>query len=177
MKTTHKKLVGGLLIGLVITAIGAVFATAQTDDTNPETTPTIPFEGRHKMNGFGPFDYNLTDEQQAEIEDLIATLKEQNATWEEIQAAIQEKLDEFGVLDAQLDNEIARTQQQLTILNRQKELRDQGYSWNEISSIIQDEFNLENTTYMPYDMTFGHGFGPGPCHGPNDFIPGEEIEQ
>ena len=177
MKTTNKKLVGGLLIGLFITAIGAVLATAQTDDTTEETTPIIPFEGRHKMKEFGPFAYNLTDDQQAEMEDLITTLREENATWEEIQSAIQGKLDEFGVLDAQLDNEIARTQQQLTILNRQKELRDQGYSWDEINSIIQDEFDLENTTYMGYGMTFDHGFGPGPCHGPHEFMSGEEVEQ
>jgi DNA-binding transcriptional MerR regulator len=178
MKTTNNKLVGGLLlIGLFITAIGAVFATAQTDDTTEETTPTIPFEGRHGISGIGPFAYNLTDEQQAEIENLIATLREENATKEEIQAAIQEKLDEFGVLDTQLDNEIAQTQQQLTILNRQKELRNQGYSWDEINTIIQDEFNLENTTYMGYGITYDHGFGPGPCSGPHEFLSGEEIEQ
>jgi DNA-binding transcriptional MerR regulator len=179
MKTTNKKLVSGLLIGLFITAIGAVLVTAQTDDSTEETIPTIPFDGRHKMEGFGPFAYNLTDDQQAEIDDLIATLRQENATYEEIQSAIQEKLDEFGVLDAQLENEIARTQQQLTILNRQKELRDQGYSWDEINSIIQDEFNLENTTYMGYGMAFDHGFGPGPCGGggPHEFMPGEEIEQ
>lgn len=174
MKTTHKKLVSGLLIGLFITAIGAVFATAQTDETTQETTPTIPFEGRH---GHGPFAYNLTEEQQTEIEDLLATLREENATRDKIQAAIQEKLDEYGVLDAQLDNEIAQTQQQLTILNRQKELRNQGYSWDEISSIIQDEFDLENTMHMGYGMTYDHGFGPGPCGGPHEFMSGEEIEQ
>ena len=74
----------------------------------------------------------------------MTTLREQNATRNEIQTAIQEKLDEFGVLDTQLDNEIEQTQQRLTILNRQKELRDEGYSWDEINTIIQEEFDLEN---------------------------------
>ncbi len=139
MRNTNKKLVGGLLIGLIITAIGAVLATAETDDTIDETTIPIPPEGKH---GIRPFSYNLTEEQQAELENLMTTLREQNATRNETQAVIQEKLDEYGVLDTQLDNEITQTEQRLIILNRQKELRDQGYSWDEINTIIQEEFDL-----------------------------------
>ena len=60
MRTTNKKLVGGLLIGLIITAIGAVLTTAQTDTTTDETTLPIPPEGKH---GLGPFTFNLTEEQ------------------------------------------------------------------------------------------------------------------
>ena len=127
-------MVGGLLIGLVLMSIGAIFATAQTDETTQETPmPPISFGGHHRL---GPLRYNLTQEQQTEIEDLITTLREQNATNEEIQTAIQEKLDEFGVLDEQLDNEITQTEQRLQILYRQQELREQGYSWDEISTII-----------------------------------------
>jgi len=48
----------------------------------------------------------------------MTTFRDQNATPEEIQTAIQEKLDEYGVLDTQLDNEIAQTEQRLIILNR-----------------------------------------------------------
>jgi hypothetical protein len=178
MKTTNKKLVGGLLIGLLFSAIGAVIATAQTDATINETTPSILFGGRHGMNGLGPLSTYLTDEQQAELNDTIASLRDQNATHEEIQAAIQEKLDEFGVMDIQLDNEIEQTQQRLTILNREKELRGQGYSWDEINTIIQEEFDLENTTCMGFGMTFDQGFGPGPHGGgPHNFMSGEEIEQ
>jgi len=174
MKTTNKKLVGGLLICLFISALGAVLATAQTDETSEEIPKIMPFEKRHR---FGPFAYNLTDEQQAEIEDIITTLREENATRDEIQVAIQEKLDEFGVLDAQLDNEIAQIEQRLTILYRQKELRDQGYSWDEINTIIQEEFDLEDTSYMGYGMTYGHGFGRGPCDEPGEFLSDEESEQ
>ncbi|OGS41071.1 MAG: hypothetical protein A3K77_06770 [Euryarchaeota archaeon RBG_13_31_8] len=178
MKTTNKKLVGSLLIGLLFSAIGAVLATAQTDATINETTSPIPFGGRHGIKGLGPLSTYLTDEQQAELNETIAGLRDQNATHEEIQAAIQEKLDGFGVLDIQLDNEIEQTQQRLAILNREKELREEGYSWDEINTITQEEFDLENSTVMGFGMTFDHGFGPGPHGGePHDFMPGEEIEQ
>jgi len=179
MKTTNKKLVGGLLIGLLFSTIGAVLVTAQTDATTDETTQPIVFGGRHGMHGFGPLSTYLTDEQQEEINETITSLRDQNATHEEIQAAIQEKLDEFGVLDIQLENEIEQTQQRLTILNREKELRDQGYSWDEINTIIQEEFDLENTTGIGFCMAFDQGFGPGPGPhgGPNDFMSGEEIQQ
>jgi hypothetical protein len=185
MKTTHKKLVGGLLIGLLITSIGAVFATAQTDDTTDETTdettPQFPFGGRHGMGELGPFAFNLTDEQQTELQDIITAMTDENATFEEIQAAIQEKLDEYGVLDTRLDNEIAQTEQRLTILNREKELRSEGYSWSEINTIIQDEFDLENSTGrgpgMMNDYGFGHGHGRGPHGGPQDFTSTEKSDQ
>jgi DNA-binding transcriptional MerR regulator len=177
MKTTNKKLVGGLLIGLIISAIGAVLATAETEDTTEEINPPMPFEGRHGMNSFGPFAYNLTDEQQAELEELIEALRQENATREKIQEAVHEKLDEYGVLDAQLDSEIEQTQQKLEILNRQKELRNEGYNWDEINTIIQEEFDIENTIDMDFGITCHQGFEPGPYSGPNEFISGEEIKQ
>ena len=61
MITINKKLVGGLLISLIITAIGTVLTTAETDDITNETTIPIPPEGKH---GIRPFAYNLTEEQQ-----------------------------------------------------------------------------------------------------------------
>jgi hypothetical protein len=182
MKPIHKKLVGGLLIGMLIATIGAVFATGQTDgttddDTTDDTTPQIPLRGRHGMNGLGPFASNLTDAQQTELEELMTTLRDQNATPEEIRIAIQEKLDEFGVLDTQLDNEIAQTEQRLTILNREKELRNQGYNWTEVKNMIQNEFDLQNTTGFGQDMKFEHGFERGPCGGSRGFDTNEESYQ
>jgi Spy/CpxP family protein refolding chaperone len=178
MNTKNKKLVGGLLIGLVFTAICTVLATAQTNDATQETTtpPPVQFGGHH---GLGPLAYNLTEEQRTEIEDLLTTLREQNATMNETQAAIQEKLDEFGVLDTQLDNEINQTELRLQILNREKELREQGYSWYEINTIIQEEFGLEDTMGPDFGMAFDHGFGPGPNdYGiPPELSSGEEIQQ
>ena len=178
MKTKNKKLVSGIFIGLVIMAIGAVITTAQTDTISNETTDeeAIPIlgEGTH---GPGPFCYNLTEEQQTELDNLIITLREQNATIDEIQSAITEKLDEFGVLDTQLDNEITQTEQRLTILNRQKELRDQGYSWNEINAIIQDEFDLGNMAHMGYGITKDYGFRHGSCGRPHEFMQDEDLNQ
>jgi hypothetical protein len=183
MKPTHKKLVGGLLIAMLIATIGAAFATATgqtdgtTDDTINDTTPQMPFWGRHGMNRLGPFVSDLTDAQQTELEGLMTVLKNQNATPEEIRTAIQEKLDEFGVLDTRLDTEIAQTQQRLTILNRQKELRNEGYGWDEIRAIIQDEFNLQNTTGVNQGMMFEHGFERGPCGGLKSFNSSKEPDQ
>lgn len=179
MKTTHKKMVGGLLIGLLIATIGAVAATGQTDDaTDDLTPPEHPFGGAHGMMGCGMFGYNLTDEQQSELEELMTNLREQNATPDEMRTAIQEKLDEFGVLDAQLDNEITRTEEQLTMLNREKELRDEGYSWNEITSIIEEEFGLENVTGFAMSMRGGRS-GPGhePRGCPQELAILEDLEQ
>jgi hypothetical protein len=183
MKTTHKKLVGGLLVCLLIATIGAAFATGQTDDTTDNTTtdtpPERPYGDHHGMMGVGTFGYNLTDEQQTELEELMTSLREQNATPDEMRTAIQEKLDEFGVLDTRLDNEIAQTEERLTILNREKELRNEGYSWDEITSIIEEEFSLENTTGFAMDMMGGGRGGPGhgPQGSPQDFTAPEESDQ
>lgn len=181
MKNTHKKVIGGLLVGLLIATIGAAFATGQDDDTIDEATtdtfPHIPFEGRKEMMGIGPFGSELTDEQQTELQDLMTSLREQNATPEQMRTVLQEKLDEFGVLDTRLENEIARTEQRLTILNRQKDLRDEGYSWDEISGIIEDEFGLENATEIGWNMMSGHGFGHGLGRCPQEFIPFEDSDQ
>lgn len=186
MKTTHKKLVGGLVVGLLIATIGAALATGQTDDTTDDTTndttsdaPTqLSYKGQQGTCRIGSFGYNLTEEQQTELEDLMTSLKDQNATSNETRTAIQEKLDEFGVIDTQLDNDIAQTEQRLTILNRQKELRNEGYSWDEISGIIEDEFGLENVTGIGWNIMGGHnGFGHGPNGGPRDCMMPEEPDQ
>jgi hypothetical protein len=185
MKNTHKKLVGGLLIGLLIATVGAAFATGQTDDTTDDVTsdttnntpPQMPFGDRNGMIGLGPYASELTDAQQTELEELMTTLREQNATPDEIRTALQEKLDEFGVLDTQLDNEIEQTEQRLTVLNREKELRNEGYSWDEIRNIIEDEFDLENATGVGWDVMGGHGFGHGPHGDPRDFVATEESDQ
>lgn len=181
MKNTHKKVIGGLLVGLLIATIGAAFATGQDDDTTDDTTtdtfPQKMFEERKEMMGIGPFGSELTDEQQTELQDLMTSLREQNATAEEMRTALKEKLDEFGVLDTRLENEIACTEQRLTILNRQKELRDEGYSWDEISGIIEDEFGLENATDIGWNMMGGHRFGHGPRRCLQEFTPFEESNQ
>jgi DNA-binding transcriptional MerR regulator len=129
------------------------------------------------MNRLGPFASELTDAQKTELKGLMTNLRNQNATPEEIRTAIQEKLDEFGVLDTQLDNEIAQTEQRLSILNRQKELRNDGFSWDEIRNIIEDEFDLQNTTGVNQDIMFEHGHGHGPCGDLRGFNSSEKPDQ
>jgi len=177
MKMTRKKLVAGLLIGTLIATIGATFATGAIDDTTTNTTVLSPTDTNHGMYGIGPFASNLTDEQQTEIWTLITSLRDENATPEEMKAAIQNKLDEFGVLDTWLSSEITQTENKLAILNRQKELRDEGYSWADISNITQDEFDLQNMTGLDQGLMNDIGFHHGPCGGSDGFISPEEPEQ
>jgi len=181
MKTTQKKLVGGLLVGLLVVTVGAAFATGSTDDITDDAMdkepPQMPFGKRHGMFGLGLFASELTDEQQTELKELMRSLREQNTSPDEIRTAIQEKLDEWGVLDTQLDDEIAQTEQRLIILNKQKELRAEGYSWDEINSIIEDEFDLENTTGFSCNIMGGLGCGHGPCRDPQDIMAGEDLDQ
>ena len=188
MKKTSKKIFGGLLVGIMIATIGGIFATAQDDVTNEDYTIEENFWDRHYMDEPGFFNKNLTEnrlfffdlteEQQAELDDIKTSLKDQGANFSEIQTAIRQKLDEFGVLDQRLDNEIDQTEQYLQMLNRQKELREQGYSWDEISNIIQEEFGIEYTVAGDgHGMMGHHRFGRGPCRDPDGFTSGEESNQ
>ena len=121
------------------------------------------------MPRYSPFSANLTDAQQAELKDLITTLRGQNATPKEIQAAVQQKLDEFGIFDRQLSDEINRTELRLQILNREKELRTEGYNWENITTIIQQEYNVTINGRNGYQMGFPNDHARGPhngMHGP-----------
>jgi len=174
MKTTSKKFIGGLMVVMIITTIGVILVSAQSIGSDSQDIYQKPFDGRWQMcrpepfisneTRVRPFFYNLTEEQQNELKELMENLKESGANCSEIKAAIQEKLDEYGILDEQLDNAIQQTQQRLDILNREKELRNQGYSWDEINQIILDEFGVEAPAGEGYGMMIGHGghgFGPG----------------
>ncbi len=155
----RKKLIAGLIAAMITATIGAVYATEQTDGATPDTTLQEPGWNTHKMNEMMWCGHNLTTEQQTELDELFTTLKEQNATPQEMQTAILEKLDEFGVLDTQLETQIAQAEQRLVILNREKELRDQGYNWTAIQTIIKEEFNVTESQVMVPGFGFGceHG--------------------
>jgi DNA-binding transcriptional MerR regulator len=180
-KTTGKKLLGGFMVVILVAVVGAVITNAQTDDPSGEKTQQNMFFGKRARWGQPPFFSELTDEQKEEIEALRETLKEENTSAEDIRAAIQEKLEEFGVeigppeltdeeRDEQLDTAIERTEQQLTILTREKELRENGYSWDEIKDIIQEEFDLEFPAGDGQGMMMGPGFHDGLCRGPRGFM-------
>jgi DNA-binding transcriptional MerR regulator len=184
MDKISKFFVAGLIVILLVATFGIVFATGQINenfnqkenflDRNQMCRPE-PFRGNESR--MIPFFYNLTEEQQTELNELINNLKNQGVNNSDIRKAIQEKLDEWGILDKQLDDEIAQTQKRLEILNREKELREQGYSWEEINQIIQDEYNLENPIFHNPDMMLEHGINRRPYGGPHGFKSGEEPKK
>jgi hypothetical protein len=180
----NKKLIGGLTVVALVAAVGVVFASAETNGTTSNSVfpmnfwqrqstseppkhnaTTRNFCGRQPMPGYGPFYANLTEAQQAELKALMETLRSQNATPQEIRAAVQQKLDEYGVFDRQLNNAINQTEQRLQILNREKELRSQGYSWENITSIIQQEYNVTINGCNGYNMGPFSDHGRGPPRG------------
>ena len=179
MDKINKSIVAGIIAVLLIATIGIVFASGQINGTNDNYDNKFNFKCGQQINKsennfsfnefkFGPFFYNLTEEQQTELNELIKNLKNEGANSSVIRDAIQEKLDEWGILDKQLDNQIAQVEKQLEILNREKELRNQGYSWDEINQIIQDEYNLDYPIHNP-NMRIDHGFNRGPCGPPHGF--------
>ena len=162
-KTTTKKLASGLIVALILATIGAVLVTADTgDDAEDIEEWHMPFKGRG-IFGIKELRSDLTDEQQIEIDELITSLDEEGATSEEIREAVNQLFDEWGILDERLDSVIEYTEEKLAILERTNELRDQGYSWDEINDIIQEEFDLEYPTGIGQGMMFGRGFGRGFC--------------
>lgn len=133
-KTNSKKLVGGLLVVMLVATIGAVLVSAQDSEDG-------------MLWGKRGFMTELTDEQR-----------------EEMKTTMQQKFEEYGIemptRDEMLDKQLEHTEQRLEILNRQKELREQGYEWEEIRDIIQEEFELE----LPEEgqgMRFGRGHRGG----------------
>ena len=178
MKTNMKKLVGGFMVVMVIATIGAVIASAQTDDTSEEENTNGLSEHRRHSCGEYPSMVDLTVEQREELEAIRTSLQAEDATHQEIMTAIQEKLEEFGVdmptfdeqnfetpdRDGQLDSRIEQTEQQLEQLYRTKELREQGYEWEEIQEIILEEFDLEYPVFPGFGMGGHHGFLNGDFH-------------
>ncbi len=98
---------------------------------------------RHSNDG-GPFASNLSDDQQTDMWSLITRLTEKNVTSEELKAAIQHKLCEFGVLDTRLLSEISY------------------------------EGGCHSISCLDQDLTNDVGFHHGPCGGSDGFIPPEE---
>ena len=169
MKKTSKKIVGGLMVVMFIATIGAVIASAVDVETNEDDARQTTFWGRQPMCGEPPFIAELTVEQREELDYLLTSLKEEGATPPEIHDAVQQKLAEFGIevstLDEKLDIQIERTEQRLEILNRKDELREQGYTWEEIKDIIQEEYDLDLPEGIGYGMNFQRGFRQESGHG------------
>lgn len=138
MKKTNKKIFGGLLVAMFIATIGAVIANAQPG-----------------------FFSEITEEQKAELWEMRESLIEDGASCQETRDAMREQLESYGVelptRDEMLAKKIEFTQQRLDILERKHELRDEGFEWEEIREIIEEEFDLE----FPDDAGCGKGFRRG----------------
>ena len=65
MKKQGTKIIGGLMVAMIIATIGAVLVSAETEDAEDTEKWHMQFIGR------GMFGQDLTDEQQAELEELI----------------------------------------------------------------------------------------------------------
>ena len=144
------------MVVMLIATIGTVLASAQT--TEDDLSWGIPMMGR------APYCMTeLTEEQHEELNELI-----------------NEKLEEYGVelptRDELLDKQIERTEQRLEILTRQKELRDEGYTWEEINEIIQEEYDLESPVDDGQGMMFQRGFRRGFRMDPHDSLSDEESD-
>ena len=131
MKKQGIRIIISIIVAIFLATIGTVLVNAEIEDETEDCH--LLLHDRGEMFIHSNFDDELTDDLQAEIDDLIISLNEEGATNEEIREAISAKLDELGILDERLNNAIEQTEQRLEILNRENELRDQGYSWKEIN--------------------------------------------
>lgn len=152
MKKQGTRIVGGLMVAMLMATMGAVPLSAETDNAGETEDWHLPFKDRENMFEHRAFDNELTEDQQAEIDELITKLNEEGASSEEIREAVFVKLNELGIFDDQLDNAIEQTEQRLELLNRENELRDQGYSWEEINEILQVEYVLEHPSSIYYEF-------------------------
>ncbi len=154
-KATTLKILSSLIVTLLIGTIGAALVSA--DDTTKLETEQKDFENCPKGMRPPPFFDELTDDQKEELKNLVETLKEEDATREEIHTAVQEKLEEWDISieppkltdeerDEILAKKIQNTEQRLEIMNRVQELRDQGYDYEAIKDIIGEEYDIDPPT-------------------------------
>ncbi len=163
MRKIKKKIVGGLMATLLVATFGAALVSAESDDASDNIGWQEKFwHNSQSMCGEPSFISELTIEQRQELDDLVENLKDEGAIRLEIRDAISSKLEEFGVeihkpefseeeLDEILVEKIEHTEQRLEILYMVKELRNQGYSYEEISEIINNEFDQ----WFPKDDGYG----------------------
>jgi len=168
MNTTRKKILGIALIVMILAVIGSILVTAETEDMTTDEEPFGCFGFGRMMERPSQFLSTLTEEQQNEIDSIQSTMKQANASFEEIQEAINEKLREYGyeipTRDELLQNDIERTTKRLEILERQKELRDRGTNWDDIKDIIIEEYG-EDCIDGHGPGTMNHGFHKDRCRG------------
>ena len=143
MNKQQKKIFGGVLIVILLATIGAVLVSAETTNNS---TMFKPMFGCKSNQFIQPIYKKLTEDQKQELHELFKDLKENDATPEEVRNAVTEKLESWDLdipsRDEMLDQQIQNAQNHIEILERKKELREEGYEWDEIQEIIQEEFDL-----------------------------------
>jgi hypothetical protein len=95
-----------------------------------------------------------------------------------MRTAIGEKLAEFGVelpdRDKMLDEQIQHATQHIEILDLKKQLREEGYSWEEIQDVISEECDLDSFINHPDGMRGMNGrmgcFDGGKLNNPDNEI-------
>ena len=183
-KSTQKKILGGTLIVLFLSILGAVLVTAELDDAEdvPDDSTNFPYFRFVRLNcRQEPLMSELTEEQQEEINNLRQSLTEENATQEEIREAINDLLTENDIelpdRDDILEDRIERTTEKLELLELQKQLREEGNTWEEIEDILAEKYDFDPSLNHHDMMGFrgGKGMGPGPGHFENPF--NEDVEE
>ena len=174
-KATTKKIIGGFLIVLLVATIGAVIASADTDDSDGNEGWKFPFWGKRNMHIGIPFKSELTDEQIEELKELKENLEAEGKNPEEIREAIKEQLELYGIefptIEERLDNAIANTEQRLEVLEYIKGLiiENPDLTREEIRDLVQEEFDLDLPEGFGCGMRFRQGFRCGYYAGSRDF--------
>lgn len=110
-----------------------------------ENADGIPdgFRGRHHRRHIARLAGQLTDEQLAELQNKIAELREADAGREEIKAAVDELLSDFGVEVPNRGNQLAErfgdqlTEEQLAeLLGEVETLRESGATRDEVRNAV-----------------------------------------
>jgi len=84
----------------------------------------------------------LTEEQRAELGELVRSMKESGASWREIRAAVGEKLKEWGIRPPKRPGRGLRAklteEQRAAIREKVRELRETGASREEIRAAVRE---------------------------------------
>lgn len=158
MKKQQKKIFGGVLIVVLLATVGAILVNAETPEN---ATLFRPMFGCRPNQFMQPIFKELNEDQKQELHELYEDLRENNATHEEVINAVTEKLESWGIdiptRDEMLDQQIQNAQNHVELLERKKELREEGYEWDEIQEIIQEEFDLPLHPENMMKHPFKHG--------------------
>ncbi|QOS12563.1 uncharacterized protein HfgLR_12130 [Haloferax gibbonsii] len=185
--------VASLVFAGTVAAAGGLAVRTDASETVQATDGTAvradggwhgPFNGTANETRHAPGDrlqdrYNLTDEQTDELQTLVADLRDDGATADEVRTAVNEKLTEFGVDEADLLPDPAlRVTERLDLTDDQTaelealvaDLRDDGATADEVRTAVDEKL----TEFGVDASALACGGGDGARHhasGPRGFGP------